>query len=343
LGDLVLTAAIIWAAIAAFRLAQGQAVLTPLELILAYSAYAIFFYSTFITSIWAWAYAAALLLVRILSSNFVARIGNAERPFMWIGTVVFALVFAVVLGGQVVGRYLPEDIGEQLCLAGADGRVCTHEARLTPKQAKELLKKACETGDPAQCNVILRTLGIKETTQNLAQLEVACLQNGDNVACNSAAFVYLHGLGAAADTARAVRLYKRSCGAREKIGCYNLGLIYLNWHLILKSRGLRNSYGNEAYQALVRSCNNQYALACNAVGYIFQYSIFGRQDFSKAFEYYSLACNGLEMRGCANLAYMYDFANGVQKDAYKAKSFYLSACLGGLQIACVILDKNFSP
>jgi len=328
LADLLFTAMVIWAAIALFRLMQGESVLHPVELIVGYSAYAIFFYSTFLTSIWAWGYASAILFVRILSSKVVERISNFEQPFAWLACVVSVMVFGLLLGFEVLTRTLPDDMDSRICNTFG-GVLCTHEARLTEDEARviALLTRACQTGDPSQCRAAYDRLGTTEGPQAANLLETACNLQGDMRACNSAGYLYDEGLGVAQDLARAHEFFTRACDGGDLDGCNNLGGLYFS------GRGVSQDYAR-AHEFYTRVCDRGEMNGCNNLGFLYHNGLGAAQDYARAGELFTRACDGGDMFGCNNLGLLHEDGLGVAHDYARAHEFYNRACDSGFVSGC---------
>lgn len=345
LVDFVFTAVVIWVAIALFRMTQGEPVLHPVELIMAYSAYAIFFYSTFLTSVWAWGYALAILVVRILSSKPVEDISNFEKPFAWLAGLVSVMVFGMLLAFEMLGRALPDDIGLQSCTAFG-GTLCTHEARLTTDQERilVLLSRACETGDTAQCLPAFNRLGTREGIQAARLLEAACQFHNSMSACNTAGVLYAQGLGMAQNFFRARDLYTRACEGGNMFGCSNLGWFYEVGRAVPRDiarayrlfdyacerdhmpacRNLADLYARgrgvvsdvtKARTLYLRACDDSYLPACSRLGRSYLNAVESEPNLELAKHYFTRACEGEDASGCYELGMIhYDTAYQVPED-----------------------------
>lgn len=143
--DLVLTGVLIYLAINAFRLARGEPALHLFEMMAAYSPYAIFFYSTFLTSVWAWAYALGMSVVRILGSRTLFAILNHEKLFN--SVMVASLERAVALYDQGCDG----GNGQGCASLGRQVRGGATDTDHPLEGARWLFLRGCQLGNPTAC------------------------------------------------------------------------------------------------------------------------------------------------------------------------------------------------
>jgi hypothetical protein len=146
-ADLIVTAAIIWGAI---RLLAGPILgLEPdsfAEVLGVFSVLSVLFYSTFLTSVWSWAYVASTWVLRLFTRAGLATWLDVEgKPVTVLGYVLAVLVF---LGGQAVA--IPLRAGEdgltrfdRLLCDAFPGEVCLRVAGLT----SDVMSKLALIGD----------------------------------------------------------------------------------------------------------------------------------------------------------------------------------------------------
>jgi len=370
LVDLVLSGAIIVVAITLFRLVRGEPLLHPIEMAAAYTPFAIFFYSTFLTSIWAWAFCLSAWFVRLFTRLGLGRWMDVyNRPFTQMGIVAAGLVFLGLLGGKPLSELvLPDDFDGYICQEYG-GVLCTHASRLTEDEAESLrrLGLACQTGDPAQCRRAIdelsdrlsaeaqpflkaacedaddfaactslgrmhqKALGVpQDYARALARYERAC-EGGNMSGCNSLGHMHHNALGVPQDYARALALYERACEGGNMIGCNNLGAMH----------GTARGVPQDTARALAlfeRACEGGGMRGCNALGTMHYGALGVPQDYARALALYERACEGGEMAGCTNLGYMHHNALGVPQDYARALALYERACEGGSDIACRNLE-----
>ncbi len=327
--DLVFTGAVIVVAVNTFRWIEGAPLLHPVEMMAGYSAWAIFFYSTFLTSVWAWAYALGMIAVRVFSSKLGYSVFDHKRPFNSLATLAAVATMALLVGGEAARRYvLPKDVDIWLCdMIG--GVMCTHLARLTPDEraAMELLGQACLTGDPLQCRRAYEGLGGEQGDRALQLVETACLQADDARACVTVGYNYQNGIGAPPDLDRARDLFDRACIGGQMTGCTNLGVLY--------EQGLGVSVDLDRARDLYdRACTGGDMLGCKNLGGLYHHGLGVPADLDRARALYDRACTGGEMGGCSSLGFIYDQGIGVAADLDLAAAYYDQACNGGNMIGC---------
>ena len=83
-----------------------------------------------------------------------------------------------------------------------------------------------------------------------------------------------------------------------------------------------------------KSCEENHAASCTAVGMRYGMGLEVEQNDSKAMEYYTKACELNHGNGCEYLAEMHAQGKGVQKDISKAKELYKKACVLGNKRSC---------
>ncbi len=294
LFDLLVSAAIILLAISAWRLINDQRLLSPVELLVGYTPFAIFFYSTFLTSLWAWAFCVSAWTIRVFArSSLGTRNVVLEKPFHQIGLLAGVLVFAgIVLGTAIAGRVMPNDFDGWVCDTFG-GYSCTHAARLSTDDVQSLKRigQACQTGDPSQCSRALAGLDERLSAEAFPFYQAACRDGQDFSACTTLGYMHENGLGGPQDQGKARALYQTACDGGYMRGCSNLGVMHQN-------------------------------------------GLGGPQDQGKARVLYQTACDGGNMRGCANLGVMEVKGTGGTKDPENALRLFQQACEGDLLVGC---------
>ncbi|MEM7295226.1 MAG: tetratricopeptide repeat protein [Pseudomonadota bacterium] len=332
--DLFLSAAIILTAIYAYRWATGQPPLTPAELVAGYTAYAIFFYSTFLTSIWAWGFCLSAWVIRLTARTPIRHLDIYERPFNVLGMIAGAMTFAVLFFAFPFARQqLPEDIDGALC-DSFGGRMCTHAARLTDDEAKALerIKRACTTGDLAQCQRAIQTFPDLLVTDAMPYLFGACASRSP-LACNALGWIYFEGTIVAQDYQAARAAYDASCNAGDAKGCSGLAYFYANGlGGALDYNGARDLYGYAC------AADVPDLAGCTGLGWMYLGGHGVGQDQDRARELFDRACEAGDEVGCYWLGHIYHHAIGVNLDFDKAAQFYKWACDDGEQGACEALE-----
>jgi uncharacterized protein len=304
LADLVISAAIIWLAIVAYLaspLYQGKAE-SFAEILGVFSIFSVLFYSTFLTSVWTWAYILSTWIMRAFTRLRLADLLDVEKKTMPVLGCVLALV--VFVGALALALPMQKDADG---LSAADralcsvfkGRVCLDVAKLTEtEQAKlDLIMFACEGGETEEC--MRRGLAKFKVEPELAARlwSVAC-DGGDALGCFNLGVMHQDGIGMDADPVEAARLYRQACEGGHAAGCFNLGLMH------------ENGLGMDA-------------------------------DPVEAARLYRQACEGGYAGGCSNLGLLHEKGLGMDADPVEAARLYRQACEMGFQPACALAEGHF--
>jgi hypothetical protein len=152
--DALVTGAIILAVIFVYQMTPlyDGAPLTLGEIFGVFTVFGLFFYSTFLTSIWIWLYIVSSWVIRLFSRSRLVRILDVEEAVPWILGSVLAFVTGAgtlmasvpLARDEVTGTNMVEDA---LCRAFG-GQTCHAVANLTRDEARqlELLLQGCATG-----------------------------------------------------------------------------------------------------------------------------------------------------------------------------------------------------
>jgi len=280
LVDLVFTAAIIFGAINLYALifVDGRPP-SWVELVALFSPLAILFYSTFLTSIWAWLYCLSTWFIRLFTKLGLRRVLDVKAdPVKQIALVGSALV---LVGGLALGPAVnPEKGGfvssfdEWIC--EWDFGACVHAARIsvkdpdTAKRAAHFMALACNSEADEDCYYQLNKYFDGHLRDINSIWENAC-QAGLARACASIGYAYLNGVGTNVDYELALSTSKFACRQSVAPGCNNLGAMYELGHGV-------------------------------------------PMDFEKAVDLYMRACAAGHVHGCFNLALMYSDGRGVAID-----------------------------
>ncbi|MZH02808.1 MAG: sel1 repeat family protein, partial [Nitrospinae bacterium] len=182
-ADAVVTGSIIWFAINAFRWSMGEPSLAAIEILALFSVFSLFFYSTFLTSVWAWVFCLSTWFMRLFSRTSLNKVLDVEtKPEAQVALVGAVLIFAVAI---VLTPFLKKDeqhpvraIDDLLChFFPAD--ICGHLGRLSKddKRALDYLSQACEDGDSKLCTDIALKY-FEEDETKVAALWLKACQSG---------------------------------------------------------------------------------------------------------------------------------------------------------------------
>ena len=371
--DAAVTGLIIYLGIKGYLWITGAPQISVVEMMALFSIYAVFFYSTFLTSIWAWAYCLSSWLSRISAGlrNWLD-VGGAHpgRALALLGAgfvLIGSLIAKPALTIDETGRIAMDDFLCEMFPASA----CTHVARLTedeeeklkylanackggdieqchgtawnlrevnPTEAAVLWSKSCDTGNPSGCanlGVLYGGgLGVQKDTDRAKQLyERACSENIAS-ACSNLASYYEKGISVSQDLQTAAGLAQKGCDGGNPVGCVTLGL--------LKSSGQIGEPDHTSANALfLKACNEGNVSGCANMGTSYHNGRGVAQDFDKARRFHQLACDGDDLHGCMNLGKVYSLGLGVSPDLQRANAIWKDACERGNAQSCTNLGLNF--
>ncbi|MBO9464362.1 sel1 repeat family protein [Tropicibacter sp. R15_0] len=245
--DLILTTAIILLALWLFQLSplynllteipletsDGEVTLSQIrdgetlgEVILLYTPFSVFFYSTFLTSVWLWIYTAATHLMRLLAFLRLGRVFDVEgAPVKLLLTAMSFSIILVVSGGSTLASALlaPTSSG----LSVAENMIC----KVTLDQScfrVALLDKNDITGFKrilAHCDTEAQQCAgsLDGYIQHFSEIavEVGAEQCDENspTGCFAYGYAFEFGLGGAPNMSDAVDGYSSACLAGSPMGC----------------------------------------------------------------------------------------------------------------------------
>ncbi len=346
LVDLVFTAAIIFGAIYLYALifVEGRPP-SWVELVALFSPLAVLFYSTFLTSVWAWLNCLSTWFIRLFTKLGLRRVLDVKAdPVKQIALVgsVFVLVGGLALGPAVnpqKGGFV-SSFDEMVC--EWDFGACVHAARIsvrdpeTAVRAAHFMALACrDEADEGSCAVRLDEYFEADPSEINKIWETAC-EAGLARACSALGYAYNFGQGLDVDLPRAARLYDRACEAGNMLGCFNLGEMYR----VGESGGIDILRAVSLYD---RACDGGYMPGCNNLGWMLHNGpgLAVEIDLVRAASLYDRACNGGELRGCSNLAEMYRKGHNFEANFARAFDLHDLACKGGDMFGCLNLGRMY--
>lgn len=280
LVDFLLSACIILGSLAAFLWVTGAQTIW-VEHVAILSPYSVFFFSTFVTSVWALVYFLSTLLMRLFAGTFIS--GNLDIKAHTggvVGVVGFFIVFASSLAAPPVITNLAGTVDEVVCYISPDescwktmrsdfdvgefeDRVLRHCGLANEDRFREVnncvservgsivttaLSDICGEDDPKAC-FYLSFLRVDESRQ-LSLFEQAC-DGGLLASCNFLGVQLID-----TEPEKAADLFQRVCNGSEKWGCSNLGYMY--------QFGFGVDQDNEtARQHYEKSCSNDLGGGCS--------------------------------------------------------------------------------
>ena len=294
--DALVTGLIIFASIQAYLWITGSPPISIIEMMALFSIYSVFFYSTFLTSAWAWAYCL---------SSWPARLSARLSGWLAIDTApgrIFALLVAGVtlLGSAALKPVLTTDengrtaFDEALCET-FPRQACLHVARLTPEQQVKmnLLERACHGRGAEECYAFANIQFKSAPNEVFHLFSVSCF-GGNARGCTNLGMMHARGLGTKkVDYVSAIEFYAQGCNGGNGLGCVNLGVMYET------GRGAGKNFAKaaELYQ---HACDLQYARGCTFLGFMYEDKKIGLSATPSA-SLYDLGCQLGDSLGCEAL------------------------------------------
>lgn len=340
IADAFFTGAIIWLCINAFQWVRGDASLTAVEMLALFSVFSVFFYSTFLTSAWAWIYCLSTWFMRLFSRTALSRLLDVEKnPVSQIALIGSALIFACSIALTPALR--PEGEGQisafddKLCQL-FPAEVCGRVAALTSdeKKALDYFGMACEGGAVEHCNSTAIEYFRGDKIKAATLWRKAC-EGGEFEGCARLGAMYFEGIGVAQNRIKAANLYRQSCAGGYTKGCYLLASLYILDPLI-------DLDPTEVYTLFRQVCDDGMPEGCYGLAWMYHSGRGVSQNYAKAAALYAVACSGELAYGCNTLGRLYHSGLGVTQDDAKAERQYHLACLLGDPEGCYLQGLMFA-
>ena len=345
LGDLAVTAAIIWGALwavqatglTAFVLGEGRDGLA--EVVGLFSPLAVFFYSSFVTSIWTWGFILSSWLMRGLARQHRLHGVYAEHPGKALSAALGATALVTGFAGSAAFAALtaPDAQGlspfDRALCRFAKGEVCLHIRSLTTDEATRLALTldACRGGITTEC--LRRANDIYEQDVALAAQywRTAC-ETGEALGCTELGILHQKGIGMDPNLGEAARLYQQGCDTGDEHGCTILGFLHQ------QGIGMEPDPA-EAARFFWQGCNGGNAVGCTDLGVLLENGIVMEPDPDPAVvaRLYRQGCDGGDARGCNNLGFLHEMGIGVERNPVAAARLYRQGCDGGHALGCTNL------
>ncbi|WP_158090105.1 tetratricopeptide repeat protein [Kiloniella majae] len=371
--DIILSASIIFSSLYLYFYAYSYLTTGPIEipswgqLFGIYSVYAIFIYSSFLTSVWSILFFLSVTTMRITKGLFKSNRASPDKyPFVIFSFICGTWVYFIVLGFEgLQSKGVFDDV-----LCQRDSEVCVAQANLTKddKKALEYFSKACLGGSENHClksgqkyfnnddakavQLWLKAcradyfqtcsnLGFmyskgKGVTKNykeaLYYLNKSC-NDTVSVGCKHLGVLYSLGEGVPQSDEKAAEYYKKSCDAGNGPGCFNLAGFYLEGRYLAYD-------ADKALKLYEDSCGVNYVDSCFLVAYLFDEGVHFEADYLFAIKMYEALCNNLlHGESCHNLGTMYLEGRGVEPNDSKAISYFQISCEHGISESCAYLNQ----
>lgn len=311
--DLLISGAIITLAIFAYQWLFLPEQLSITEMLALFSVYSVFFYSTFLSSVWSWLYFLSTWLMRLFAHSPLKSILDVDKkPLQQIGLVGAALIllFSFVIAPPLFGVVQTEEgksvsaFDQWLCDTFED-RTCGHLVRLTPEDQRTLeqLTRACKGGTPEHCmKAAFEHYGGNK--QEAAELWRKACNSSIALGCANLGVLYEKGQGVPQDYKQAAGLYRRVCDTGEATGCNNLGILYKN------GQGALQDY-KQAAKLLRRACDAGDENGCYNLSFLYLKGQGVPQDYKKSTELYWKACDANGTYDCSNLDFLHENGQGI--------------------------------
>ncbi|MEM9511528.1 MAG: tetratricopeptide repeat protein [Cyanobacteria bacterium P01_E01_bin.48] len=336
--DLVVTGALIWGALWTWQRIGWHAGETAVfgEVAGGFSMLTVFFYSTFLTSVWSWAFVLSTILMRLAMVLRLDVWSSVDtRPGLWLGLLLG--VFTALLSTPISFAFRSDP---QTGLAVADRALCTvfpgptcrRVINLTTNDAAKLafLLEACEWGVNEQClRSAFDRFGIDDA--EAASIWLASCNEGDGNSCTALASAYHRGTGLEGNIYSAITFYERGCNAGDPIGCFQ--------HRRLFFKAI--SVSSPAVEHYLNVCRrgSQPAI-CYNFGFALEKGLILQRDLADAAYFYGLACDESHSNACLRLGSFLIEGKGVDEDRAHGERLHEKACELGLLDACERVDPD---
>ncbi|MFG5384057.1 SEL1-like repeat protein [Yoonia sp. R2-816] len=343
--DLMISALIIWIAIFGYinsPLHDGE-IETFAEILGVFSIFSVFFYSTFLTSVWTWAYIGSTWLMRLATRLRVSYWLDVEgKPIKVLFLLLAGSVGVVTFAGSIAfsSTFVRQQDGvsfaDRALCALFKGRVCLDVAELTSAEHAQLdfITLACEGGVTGEC--LRRGLAVWELDAEAAwRLWYAACEGEDIAACTNLGFLHARGLGTDVNYAEAARLYRQGCDGGHAGGCSYLGQLYQD------GLGVDASYRN-ATRLYQQGCDGGHAWGCTNLGILHDEGLGMDVNYAEAARLYRRACDGGHADGCSFLGYLHRDGLGMAVNYSEAARLYRQGCDGGHAWGCTFLGALHS-
>ena len=326
-----------------------------LESMLAFRMTSVFFYSTFVTSIWLWLFAISVWTLRILSSEKLrSRFNVLSRPFLWRAAIAGVITTVFIGFGVTVIDGIKVD---RLACAGSpwicahferntedeDDRVFARDRRCAARVGEGLAECPLETENPIPMeNYQAFLFGIQQCNAGDAE---ACLAVG-NVYSDPDSRWFFNEKGEvqqkiskyiAQDKSEALSFWDKGCDRGSSFSCVNAGLHFYD---TVPSGDLALNYLNRACLKLTYDAETDIIISekpeiligsvnrgCQYLGHYYSRGKFTPVDYLRAYAYYAYTCQNYNgPAGCYMSGFIKENGWAGKKDEEKAKAFYGIGC-----------------
>ncbi len=339
--DTFFTGAIISVFIALFKIFRGETLLASIEMVALYSVFSIFFYSTFLTSVWAWLYCLTTWVMRVFSRTGLSSLLDVEKSPMsqiaFVGSITILIIsFTFTYSLRNI------DIDDSLCSTFPE-YTCKHAARLskTEKQALKHIERLCSTESrdaPSACISAAEKYFQGDEIKSAILWEKACILK-QGKACFYLAWMYEEGYGLEKDEEIARQLYSQSCRFDYFDGCFNHSVLSMSKTITYKDTA-------NAINVFKKSCKNLDSEGCANLGNIYIKGHPNLRAYDLALENFQISCDLGNHSACFDAAWILTAGVGVHPDHSRALPIFLRLCESKFYKGCtgsaIIFNDNHS-
>mgnify|MGYP005851515725 CR=1 FL=1 len=345
LVDLAVTAAIIWGALWAVQalgltgliLGEGRDGLA--EVVGLFSPLTVYFYSSFVTSLWTWGFILSSWLMRGLARLRLLHGVYAEHPGKALSAALGAAALVTGFAGSAGFAALTAPDAQNLSpfdralCRFAKGEVCLHIRSLTKDEAARLALTldACRGGITEECLQQGRDIWERDGALAAQYWRTAC-EAGDATGCTGLGYLHQQGINTLKDSDAAARLYRQGCNGGNASGCVALGDFYYVGIGVKKDP-------TEAARLYRQGCDGGHAGGCFNLGVLYHEGTHVKRDLEEAARLYRQACSSGLTPGCINLGNLHLTRTGAAKNLEAAAQLYRQACDGGDAVGCTFLGS----
>ncbi len=280
-ADALITGAIIFWGINAYLWLAGEPPVSLGRMLFVYDSYAIFFWSTFFTSIWAWLYALSVWVMR-LSSGVLDRVLDVEnKPGLILAWIFWATAMLVGTSAYTTingkGAYL-----ERLA-CNAFVSTCPDALRVQKdtRFAFQLLRRVCKEPPDAACfKAEYRRIGWTDEDA-AASFNLACATEFKE--CRILSFLYRKGIGVPKNYIKAIELNVIVCNSGDLFGCHDIGYAYFDGIGVDKNLPKARGWWKFA-------CNKGLALSCANLALTYELALNGSAKSGLVRKFQEKAC-----------------------------------------------------
>ncbi|MFD1158176.1 SEL1-like repeat protein [Roseovarius aestuarii] len=311
--DLCLTALIIWASISIYILARGGSLIDFPELVGLFSIYSIFFYSTFITSIWSIGYLVSTSVNRIFTHTCIGRILDVEEnPGQSLAFVLAFITFWAFLACTLL--VIPDKSGRTifdraLCKL-APGSTCLHSARISenPDARRKFFVNACFFEREGMCS-----------NETMLENYKALCEQGQKGTCGRLGKLYRDGDGVEQNYPAALVAFQKGCDLGDGWSCSWLGKLHND------GEGVTQSYP-AAVTAFQEGCSLDEAWSCGRLGKLYHAGDGVEQDYPAALVAFKKGCDLDDGWSCSWLGKLHHDGVGVKQNSPAAVVAFQEGC-----------------